>query len=218
MSNAKEQGTGNREQEKLARVRECLINCVYAEGRLCPDDCPMKDDEWKANGKAACRAYFKFNVEVPLSLLEDAIDLLKAQEPPTSEFISSAIECLLHPQDADDSDMAKAIDTAVRAMRLLNAQEPQWIPITFRELTEEEKTEHPDWCSIIDSPTPDDGEDILVSDGKTVWADVWSNDGEWCALESGLELEGVAWQKMPSPWKNGGADGDRGLFERRQSG
>ena len=54
---------------------------------------------------------------------------LKAQEPPTSEFISSAIECLLHPQDADDSDMAKAIDTAVRAMRLLKAQEavkPTW--------------------------------------------------------------------------------------------
>ena len=52
------------------------------------------------------------------------IAALKAQEPPTSESISSAIECLLHPQDADDSDMTKAIDTAVRAMRLLNAQEP----------------------------------------------------------------------------------------------
>ena len=49
---------------------------------------------------------------------------MKAQEPPTDVSISSAIECLLHPQDADDSDMAKAIDTAVRAMRLLKAQEP----------------------------------------------------------------------------------------------
>lgn len=42
-----------------------------------------------------------------------------------AERISSAIECLLHPQDADDSDMAKAIDTAVRAMRLLRAQVPR---------------------------------------------------------------------------------------------
>ena len=41
-----------------------------------------------------------------------------------TERISSAIECLLHPQDADDSDMAKAIDTAVHAMRLLKEQEP----------------------------------------------------------------------------------------------
>lgn len=56
--------------------------------------------------------------------IKDALALLKVQEPPTSESISSAIECLLHPQDADDSDMAKAIDTAVRAMRLMNAQEP----------------------------------------------------------------------------------------------
>lgn len=56
--------------------------------------------------------------------LEDALALLKEQEPPTDVSISSAIECLLHPQDADDSDMAKAIDTAVRAMRLLKEQEP----------------------------------------------------------------------------------------------
>ena len=50
--------------------------------------------------------------------------LSKAQEPLTDVSISSAIECLLHPQDADDSDMVKAIDTAVRAMRLLKEQEP----------------------------------------------------------------------------------------------
>ena len=55
--------------------------------------------------------------------LDMAIEALKAQELPTDASISSAIECLLHPQDADDSDMAKAIDTAVRAMRLLKAQE-----------------------------------------------------------------------------------------------
>ena len=88
-----------------------------------------------------------------------------------------------------------------KAIAILKAQEPQWTPITFRPLTEEEKAEHPDWCYIIDSPTPDDGEDILVSDGKNVWADVWCNNGEWCSLESDHELEGVAWMKMPTPWK-----------------
>ena len=55
--------------------------------------------------------------------MNDAIALLKEQEPITNTSISSAIECLLHPQDADDSDMAKAIDTAVRAMRTLKEQE-----------------------------------------------------------------------------------------------
>lgn len=57
-------------------------------------------------------------------LCSDALALLKAQELPTNASTSSAIECLLHPQDADDSDMAKAIDTAVRALTLLKAQEP----------------------------------------------------------------------------------------------
>jgi hypothetical protein len=60
----------------------------------------------------------------------ERIGKLKAQEPPTSESISSAIECLLHPQDADDSDMAKAIDTAVHAMRLMKAQEPRILTVS----------------------------------------------------------------------------------------
>lgn len=87
------------------------------------------------------------------------------------------------------------------AIDALKAQELQWTPITFRALTEEEKAEHPDWCYIIDSPTPDDGEEILVSDGKNVWADVWGNNGTECYLESDHELEGVAWMKMPTPWR-----------------
>ena len=52
-----------------------------------------------------------------------------AQEPLTDASISSAIECLLHPQDADDSDMTKAIDTAVRAMKLLKAREPRMMTL-----------------------------------------------------------------------------------------
>lgn len=87
------------------------------------------------------------------------------------------------------------------ALALLKEQEPQWTPINFRALTEEEKAEHPDWCYIIDSQTPDDGEEILVSNGRYVWSDVWGNNGVECYLESGHELEGVAWMKMPTPWK-----------------
>ena len=59
------------------------------------------------------------------NLMLDALELLKGQEPITNTSISIAIECLLHPQDADDSDMVKAIDTAVRAMRSLKTQKPR---------------------------------------------------------------------------------------------
>lgn len=62
---------------------------------------------------------------MPLELAERVLAALKVQESPTNAQISSAIECLLHPQDADDSDMAKAIDTAVCAMKSLKAQEPK---------------------------------------------------------------------------------------------
>lgn len=58
-------------------------------------------------------------------IMRKAHDMLKKQEPPKNASISSAIECLLHPQDADDSDMAKAIDTAVRAMRSLMDKKPR---------------------------------------------------------------------------------------------
>lgn len=61
---------------------------------------------------------------MPLELAERVLAALKVQESPTNAQISSAIECLLHPQDADDSDMAKAIDTAICAMKSLKAQEP----------------------------------------------------------------------------------------------
>ena len=129
---------------------------------------------------------------------DNAIALLKAMDvtPEELERLKKCrheckIDCLL-----EHYEKIKAERDA-----LLKAQEPKWTPITFRALTEKEKAEHPDWCYIIDSPTPDDGDEILVSDGDNVWADVWCNNGEWCSLESDHELEDVAWMKMPTPWR-----------------
>lgn len=91
-------------------------------------------------------------------IIQDALALLKAQEPPTDVSISSAIECLLHPKDADDSDMAKAIDTAVRAMRLLKAQEPRLVtesdfknadPYGYLPVWVEEKDDNEIICDCI---------------------------------------------------------------------
>lgn len=65
-------------------------------------------------------------------IMRKAHGMLKAQEPPKNASISSAIECLLHPQDADDSDMAKAIDIAVRAIMSLRDQKPR--VLTYDEL------------------------------------------------------------------------------------
>lgn len=54
------------------------------------------------------------------------------------------------------------------------------------------------YCQI-----PDDGEDILITDGKVVWLDNWieSDDGEY-ELDSGYELNKcLAWMPLPKPYK-----------------
>ena len=107
--------------------------------------------------KAIKNCYEKWNrraneckVTLGYGIVENALALLKTQEVSTSESISSAIECLLHPQDADDSDMAKAINTAVRAMRLLKAQEPRIV--TEADFKNADEAGYiPAWCEEKDT-------------------------------------------------------------------
>ncbi len=52
------------------------------------------------------------------------------------------------------------------------------------------------YCQI-----PDDGEDILVSDGNSVWEDAWCEADEGYGLESGTDLKNLAWMPLPEPYK-----------------
>ena len=53
------------------------------------------------------------------------------------------------------------------------------------------------YCKI-----PDDGEDILVTDGKVVWHDTWIECDEGYVLDSGYELyKCLAWMPLPKPYK-----------------
>jgi hypothetical protein len=76
----------------------------------------------------------------------------------------------------------------------------RWIPFKKRPLDEEECESHPGWVFVFDCPLPDDGQEILVSNGRWVWKDDWSNDAGDCGLESGDEIEeGWAWMPLPEP-------------------
>lgn len=76
-----------------------------------------------------------------------------------------------------------------------------WIPFKTRPLTDEEKQEYPDWAYIFDCPLPDDGEEILLSNGKYVWTDTFINDGE-CYLDGGDDIDdGMAWMHLPKPYE-----------------
>jgi hypothetical protein len=77
----------------------------------------------------------------------------------------------------------------------------QWIPFTKRELTAEEQEEHPEWCYIMECPLPDDGQEILVSDGRRVWQDEFYVDDDGCYLDSDSDFDGCAWMPKPEPYK-----------------
>ena len=65
----------------------------------------------------------------------------------------------------------------------------KWIPF---ELDDE---------GILLCPLPDDEEEILVSDGVSVWLDAFMNDDE-CYLDcSNRELIGLAWMPLPEPYR-----------------
>jgi hypothetical protein len=90
-------------------------------------------------------------------------------------------------------------------IRAMPSAEPEqkWIPFTKRELTAEEQEEHPEWCYIMECPLPDDGQEILVSDGRRVWQDEFYVDDDGCYLDSDSDFDGCAWMPKPEPYKEG---------------
>lgn len=71
-----------------------------------------------------------------------------------------------------------------------------WIPFTV-EYDEERQEE------ILQGKLPEEDEDILVTDGKTVWEDTFIHDGEECWLDSNIDLvdTAIAWMPLPEPYK-----------------
>ncbi len=96
----------------------------------------------------------------------------------------------------------------------------EWIPITYRPMTEEEEKELceefgikegslEDWEKrVFTCKLPDDGQEILVSYyGKHVQEDICSWDEYGCGLENNGDWDGVdAWMPKPEPYKKGGAE------------
>lgn len=72
----------------------------------------------------------------------------------------------------------------------------EWIPFTFDEE------------GVLNCELPDIGDRILVSnaecmfDDESIWIDLWdSPDCGIYELESGEDLEGLAWMPLPNPYK-----------------
>lgn len=81
-------------------------------------------------------------------------------------------------------------------------QEPKWIPVKIRLLTEEEKEEIGyEYDYIYDCPLPDNYQDVLITTPYGVQTTTFYTD-YGCYFES-YEDEGdvIAWMPLPEPYK-----------------
>jgi hypothetical protein len=102
-----------------------------------------------------------------------------------------------------DTIMLYEVQDALEALPSAEAMQG-WIPFTRRPMTEEEQKDYPNCTFMFDCVLPDDGDEILVSNGRFVWMDVFCNDIDGCYLDSGDDIdEGMAWMPLPKPYKGG---------------
>lgn len=80
---------------------------------------------------------------------------------------------------------------------------PVWNKLVFRNLTPEEEKEYAnfDWSYIVEN-LPEYGEEVLVTDGKSVWIDSFDEDDYVYLSGTDSEIDGVtAWMPLPVPNK-----------------
>jgi len=100
-----------------------------------------------------------------------------------------------------EEDVKYATKLAIQELE----QEPKWIPMTTRPMTEEERKHYIEWSDvegamIFDCELPEDGQEVLVSSGDYVCLDTFCTD-DGCYFE-GVDIDDVeAWMSKPKPYK-----------------
>jgi len=84
-------------------------------------------------------------------------------------------------------------------------KENGWIPVKYHEISEKERNETGIAKSIqymLNCKMPDDEQEILVTDGKTVWKDMCCIDCDGYYLDSGYDwFDLTSWRPLPEPYK-----------------
>lgn len=103
-----------------------------------------------------------------------------------------------------EEDVKYATKLAIQELE----QEPGWIPMTTRPMTEEEKDryreqlEYVDDAVIFNCPLPDDGQEVLITVYGETELDTFYNDSvDGCYFEN-RDIDDVdAWMPKPKPYK-----------------
>ena len=84
-------------------------------------------------------------------------------------------------------------------------KENGWIPVKYHQISEKERAEESisnDIQYMLDCKMPDDGQEILITDGKTTWQDTSFIDCDGYYLDSNYDwIDITAWQPLPEPYK-----------------
>lgn len=86
-----------------------------------------------------------------------------------------------------------------------NEKENGWIPVKYHQISEKERAEESisnDIQYMLDCKMPDDGQEILVTNGETTWQDTSFIDCDGYYLDSNYDwIDITAWQPLPDPYK-----------------
>lgn len=85
----------------------------------------------------------------------------------------------------------------------MEAYNPEWNELVFRNLTPEEEKEYAnfDWSYMVEN-LPEYGEEVLVTDEKSMWVDSFDEDDYVYLSSTDGEIDGVtAWMPLPKPYK-----------------
>jgi len=86
-------------------------------------------------------------------------------------------------------------------------KENGWIPVKYHQISEKEREEESILKNIqymLDCKMPDDGQEILVTNGETTWQDTSFIDCDGYYLDSNYDwIEITAWRPLPEPYKEG---------------
>lgn len=113
------------------------------------------------------------------------------------EFIKSDdfIKTIIQSKDSLKDILIQLIEEQPKAGR--------WIPIKYRETTDDDGIDKEKFPLMLDCCLPDDDTEIIVcSKNGSVFADKFFND-DGCHLESGFDIiEDVsAWMPLPEPYQ-----------------
>lgn len=84
-------------------------------------------------------------------------------------------------------------------------KENGWIPVKYHQISEKERAEEfisRDIHYMLDCKMPDDGQEILVTNGETTWQDTSFIDCDGYYLDSNYDwIDITAWRPLPEPYK-----------------